>query len=93
MKIAFGTDAGVFIHGRNAKEFEYMTEAGMPPMQAIKAATMVAAEVLGMKEQMGSIEAGKFADIVATGENPLQNIRTLQKMLFVMKDGTVYKNE
>ena len=93
VKIAFGTDAGVFIHGRNAKEFEYMTEVGMPPMQAIKAATMVAADVLGMKEQMGSIEAGKFADIVATGENPLQNIKTLQKMLFVMKDGTVYKNE
>lgn len=93
VKIAFGTDAGVFIHGRNAREFEYMTEVGMPPMQALKAATIVAAEVLGMKEQMGSIEAGKFADLVATGENPLQNIKTLQKMLFVMKDGTVYKNE
>ncbi len=93
VKVAFGTDAGVFVHGKNAKEFEYMVEAGMPPMAAIKSATMVAAEVLGTKEQMGSLEAGKFADIVASNENPLQNIKTLQNITFVMKEGTIYKNQ
>ncbi len=93
VKVAFGTDAGVFVHGKNAKEFEYMVEAGMPPMLAIKSATMVAAEVLGMKDQMGSLEAGKLADIIATSENPLQNIKTLQSVTFVMKEGTVYKNQ
>jgi imidazolonepropionase-like amidohydrolase len=93
VKVAFGTDAGVFVHGKNAKEFEYMVEAGMPPMAAIKSATMVAAEVLGMKDQMGSLEAGKFADIVASNENPLQNIKTLQNVTFVMKEGVVYKNQ
>lgn len=93
VKVAFGTDAGVFVHGKNAKEFEYMVEAGMPPMQAIKSATIVAAEVLGMKDQMGSLETGKCADLVATSENPLQNIKTLQNVVFVMKDGVVYKNQ
>jgi len=92
VKVAFGTDAGVFVHGKNAKEFEYMVEAGMHPMQAIKSATIVASEVLGMKSEMGSLEAGKFADIVATSENPLQNIKTLQNVTFVMKEGVIYKN-
>jgi imidazolonepropionase-like amidohydrolase len=93
VKIAFGTDAGVFPHGKNAKEFEYMVEAGMPPMEAIKSATVVAAEVLGMKEQLGAIEAGKLADMVATDENPLKNIKTLQNVTFVMKDGVIYKQQ
>lgn len=90
VKIAFGTDAGVFPHGENGKEFGYMTEAGMPAMEAIKSATVVAAEVLGMKEKLGTIEAGKLADIVATDENPLRNIKTMEKVSFVMKDGVVY---
>ncbi|MDJ1491631.1 amidohydrolase family protein [Cytophagaceae bacterium DM2B3-1] len=93
VKIAFGTDAGVFLHGKNAKEFEYMVEAGMPAMQAIKCATIIPAEILGMKDQLGSLESGKFADIVATNENPLQNIKTLQNVTFVMKEGVVYKNQ
>lgn len=91
VKIAFGTDAGVFKHGRNAVEFQYMTEAGMPPMEAIKSATMYAAELIGMKDQLGSIEKGKLADIIAVDENPLTNIKTLMTVDFVMKDGIVYK--
>lgn len=91
VKIAFGTDAGVYLHGYNAKEFEYMVEAGMPPMEAIKAATMVNAELLGMKAEIGSVESGKLADLIAVDENPVQNIKTLQNVRFVMKDGKVYK--
>jgi imidazolonepropionase-like amidohydrolase len=91
VKIAFGTDAGVFPHGDNGKEFTYMAEAGMPPLEAIKSATIVAAGILGMSEKIGTIEAGKLADIVSTDENPLQNIKTMEKVSFVMKDGVVYK--
>lgn len=90
VKIAFGTDAGVFPHGENGKEFGYMVEAGMPAMEAIKAATVVAAEVIGMSDKIGTLEAGKLADIVATDENPLRNIKTMEKVSFVMKDGVVY---
>lgn len=90
VKIAFGTDAGVFPHGENGKEFGYMVEAGMPAMEAIKSATTTAAEVLGMKEKLGTVEAGKLADLVATDENPLRNIKTMEKVSFVMKDGVVY---
>ena len=91
VKIAFGTDAGVYPHGMNAKEFEFMVEGGMPPIEAIKAATIVNAELLGMKTQLGSVEMGKFADLIAVDENPLQNIKTLQAVRFVMKEGTIYK--
>lgn len=91
VKIAFGTDAGVFIHGYNAKEFEYMVEAGMPPLEAIKSALMTNAKLLGLDTQIGSIEAGKLADIIAVADNPLQAIKTLQTVLFVMKNGKVYK--
>ncbi|MBO0949024.1 metal-dependent hydrolase family protein [Fibrella forsythiae] len=91
VNIAFGTDAGVYIHGYNAKEFEYMVEAGMPPVEAIRSALMTNAKLLGMDTQIGSIEAGKFADIIAVDENPIQNIKTLQTVRFVMKDGKQYK--
>jgi imidazolonepropionase-like amidohydrolase len=91
VNIAFGTDAGVFIHGYNAKEFEYMVEAGMPPVEAIKAALLTNAKLLKMDTQIGSIETGKFADIIAVDENPIKNIKTLQTVKFVMKDGKVYK--
>lgn len=93
VKIAFGTDAGVFKHGLNAKEFQYMTEAGMPAMEAIQSATIVAATVLDMKSELGSIEAGKFADIIATDGDPLSNVATLMNVSFVMKDGKIYKNK
>jgi imidazolonepropionase-like amidohydrolase len=90
VKIAFGTDAGVFPHGENGKEFGYMVEAGMPAMETIKSATIVAATVLGMSDKVGTIEVGKLADIVATDENPLTNIKTMEKVSFVMKDGIVH---
>lgn len=91
VKIAFGTDAGVFPHGDNGKEFTYMVEAGMPAMEAIKAATIVPAGILGIPDKIGTLEVGKFADIVATDENPLKNIKTMEKVSFVMKEGIVYK--
>jgi imidazolonepropionase-like amidohydrolase len=91
VKIAFGTDAGVFMHGKNGLEFEYMTAVGMPPIAAIRAATVNAADLLGMSDKIGSLEAGKLADLIAVNENPLQNIKTLQQVSFVMKEGRVYK--
>ncbi len=91
VKIAFGTDAGVFKHGKNAIEFQYMTDAGMPAMECLKAATMVAAEVLDMKNEIGSIETGKLADIIATDGNPLNDVKTLMNVTFVMKEGVVFK--
>ncbi|MBL7857659.1 MAG: amidohydrolase family protein [Cyclobacteriaceae bacterium] len=91
VKIAFGTDAGVFPHGENGKEFTYMVEAGMPPIESIKSATVVNAGILGMSDKIGTIEPGKLADIVATDDNPLKNIKTMETVSFVMKDGVVYK--
>ncbi len=91
VKIAFGTDAGVFAHGKNYKEFEYMTEAGMPAMEAIKSATVNAADLLGISDRLGSIEKGKIADIIAVSGDPLKNIQALGAMNFVMKEGVVYK--
>lgn len=92
VKIAFGTDAGVYPHGENGKEFIYMVEAGMPAMETIKAATVVNAGILGMNDRIGTLEAGKLADIVAVDENPLKNISTMAAVSFVMKDGVVYKD-
>lgn len=91
--IAFGTDAGVFRHGRNAVEFQYMVEAGMPPLAAIKSATYHTAKLLGKLDELGTLEAGKIADIIAVAVDPLQDIKALQNVAFVMKDGVVYKNE
>ncbi|MFI5134135.1 MAG: amidohydrolase family protein [Chitinophagales bacterium] len=91
VKIAFGTDAGVYQHGKNWLEFTYMIEAGMTPMDAIKAATISAAELLGVKNQLGSIEAGKIADVVAVDGDPLKDPQVFGKVIFVMKDGVVYK--
>jgi imidazolonepropionase-like amidohydrolase len=91
VKIAFGTDAGVFAHGKNYKEFEYMVEAGMPAMEAIKSATMNAADLLGISDRVGSIENGKSADIIAVNGDPLKDIKVLSSMNFVMKEGVVYK--
>lgn len=92
VKIAFGTDAGVFPHGLNALEFQFMTEVGMSPMEALQSATINAAELLKVSDQLGTIEPGKWADIIAVKENPLENIKTLQNVVFVMKEGFVYKN-
>jgi imidazolonepropionase-like amidohydrolase len=91
VKIAFGTDTGVSIHGYNAYEFQYMVEAGMPAMEAIKSATIIPAEIMGTQKEIGTIEIGKIADIIATDGNPLQDIKMMRKVSFVMKDGVVYK--
>lgn len=93
VKIAFGTDAGVFKHGQNWREFVYMIDSGMPAMEAIKAATLSAAELLGLKDQIGSIEVGKLADIVAVDGDPLKDSQVFAKIVFVMKDGLVYKQQ
>jgi imidazolonepropionase-like amidohydrolase len=91
VKIAFGTDAGVFSHGLNWLEFTYMIESGMSVMDAIKSATIHAAELLGEKERLGSIEAGKLADIVALNGDPFKDPQAFGGVVFVMKDGVVYK--
>lgn len=91
VKIAFGTDAAVYPHGQNAKEFQYMVEAGMPPMFVLQAATTHAAELLKKSKDLGSVEAGKFADVIAVDGNPLDDIARMQHVSFVMKDGVVYK--
>ena len=91
VKIAFGTDAGVFDHGKNGGEFEYMVEVGMPAMEAIQSATITNAKVLGMKSQLGQVTVGYIADIVATDDDPTINISTMTSVSFVMKEGKVYK--
>lgn len=92
VKIAFGTDSGVSAHGDNAKEFQYMVEAGMPPMEAIQSATITSAELLN-NDKIGSIEKGHLADIIAVDGNPIENIQLLQNVTFVMKDGKIYKQQ
>ena len=93
VKIAFGTDSGVSYHGENAKEFRYMVEAGMSPMEAIVSATKTASELLEKEESLGTVEKGKVADIIATECDPLENIDCMEKVVFVMKNGIVYKNK
>jgi imidazolonepropionase-like amidohydrolase len=92
VKIAFGTDAGAFEHGTQAREFRMMVDYGMKPIDAIRAATLRASELLRMEKQIGSIEPGKFADIVAVEGDPLADITALQRVRFVMKAGQVYKS-
>lgn len=91
VRIAFGTDAAVYPHGDNAKEFAVLVRLGMKPLEALRAATTVAAECLGVDDR-GVIEAGKLADIIAVQKNPLEDITTLENVQFVMKGGKVYKN-
>lgn len=92
VKIAFGTDAGVFKHGKNWKEFVYMTEGGMPFLETIKAATWNAADLMGTQATLGSIEKNKLADIIAVEGDPTKNVNQMGNVNFVMKDGVVYKN-
>jgi imidazolonepropionase-like amidohydrolase len=93
VKIAFGTDAGVFPHGKNALEFHYMLQAGMEPWDILRSATVNAAELLGLENQIGRIAPGFAADLVAVKENPLENIRTLEQVTAVMRAGRVFVNE
>jgi len=92
VKIAFGSDAGVYPHGINGKEFRYMNEVGMPVMECIQSATITNANILGMKDSLGQIKQGYIADIVATNDNPMDNISTMENVVFVMKEGVIYKN-
>ncbi len=89
--IAFGTDAGVFPHGENAKEFRYMVAYGWSPMFSIQSATITNAKLLGMEEKIGQIAVGFLADIVASDNDPTKDISTLEKISFVMKNGEIYK--
>jgi imidazolonepropionase-like amidohydrolase len=91
--IAFGTDAGVFPHGTNAGEFRLLTEAGMTPIAALQSATIHAARLLGQERDLGALEAGKLADIIAVRGDPLADIRLLERVDFVMKGGVVYKRD
>jgi len=93
VKIAFGTDAGVSMHGRNADEFELMVKHGMTPAEAVAAATVSAADLLGLSDQVGTIEPGKSADIIAVAGDPLADVTVLKSVGFVMKQGKVYKNQ
>ena len=91
--IAFGTDAGVFKHGANAKEFGYMVAAGMPAIEALRSATLTNAMLLQMSNELGQLKEGFIADIIAVNDNPLQKIETMENVVFVMKEGKVYKKQ
>jgi imidazolonepropionase-like amidohydrolase len=93
VKIALGTDAAVYPHGDNALEFVLLVKDGMTPAQALRSGTSVAADLLALQKKVGSLEAGKAADIVAVPGNPLQDIKLTQDVVFVMKDGQVFRND
>lgn len=93
VKVALGTDAGVYPHGLNGGEFWSMVELGLTPVQALQAGTVNAADLMGWSMDVGSIDAAKYADIVAVEGDPLADVRILQKPVFVMKGGVIYKNE
>ena len=93
VRIAFGTDAGVSKHGRNADEFELMVKHGMTPATAIQAATVNAADLLGIANEVGTLEAGKAADLIAVAGDPLQDVTVLKRVSFVMRGGRVFKEE
>jgi len=92
-KMAFGTDAGVYPHGDNAKQFTKMVEWGMKPIEAIRAATINAADLLGWADKVGALEAGHYADLIAVEGDPLSDVRVLEKVSFVMKGGAVIRND
>jgi imidazolonepropionase-like amidohydrolase len=91
--IALGTDAGVYPHGRNAEEFRQLTLIGMKPAEALRAGTVAGATLLGLVKDLGTLEAGKLADVVAVPGDPLEDVRRAEQVLFVMKEGVVYRND
>jgi imidazolonepropionase-like amidohydrolase len=94
VKVALGTDAAVYPHGLNAHELDvYVNQFGMSPLAALQAGTLNAADLMGWTGKIGSLEAGKWADIIAVSGDPLKDVRILQHVAFVMKSGVVYKNE
>lgn len=92
VKIAFGTDTGVSAHGDNAREFELMVAGGMPPMKTIQSATLTAAQLLKIDDRLGTLEPQKLADVVAVKGNPLNDIKAMHDVVFVMKEGVVFKS-
>jgi imidazolonepropionase-like amidohydrolase len=93
VKIGLGTDAAVYPHGRNVEEFHQMADLGMKPIDALKAGTSMDAELLGLADKLGTLEAGKIADVVAVPGDPVQNIRQTEHVFFVMKEGVIYRND
>jgi imidazolonepropionase-like amidohydrolase len=93
VKIGLGTDAAVYPHGRNNEEFHQMVDLGMKPVDALKAGTAADADLLGLADKIGTLEPGKFADLVAVPGNPIENIRQTEHVFFVMKEGIIYKDE
>jgi imidazolonepropionase-like amidohydrolase len=93
VRVALGTDAGVFPHGLNAREFNAMVKARLSRLAAIQAATVNAADLLGLSDKIGTIQPGKWADIVAVDGDPLEDVRRLETVKFVMKGGKVFKND
>jgi imidazolonepropionase-like amidohydrolase len=93
VKVGFGTDAAVYPHGLNAHEFAVMVKLGLTPMQAIQSATINDADLLGWSDKVGTIEPGKWADIIAVDGDPLADVTTLERVKFVMKGGEVVRNE
>jgi imidazolonepropionase-like amidohydrolase len=92
IKISFGTDAGVFPHGQNAKEFKLMTDLGMPPIDALRTATANDAELLGISQKLGTLEKGKLADVIAMPGDPTRDITATERVSFVMKEGKIIRN-
>jgi imidazolonepropionase-like amidohydrolase len=92
VKVAFGTDAAVYPHGLNGKEFAVYVKLGMTPVQAIQSATLNAADLLGWSDRVGTIEAGKFADMIAVTGDPTKDVTVLERVGFVMKGGKVFKD-
>ena len=92
IKISFGTDAAVFPHGQNAKEFKLMTDLGMTPIDALKSATVTDAELLGISQKVGTLEKGKLADVIAMPGDPTQDITATERVSFVMKEGKIIRN-
>lgn len=93
VRVAFGTDAGVFQHGRNAEEFQLLVEVGLTPARALQAATVDAAALLGLSDRLGALEPGKLADIVAVPGDPLADIRVMERVFFVMKEGVIHRHD
>jgi len=92
VKISFGTDAAVFPHGQNAKEFKLMTDLGMSPLDALKSATASDAELIGISQKLGTLEKGKLADLIAMPGDPTQDITATERVSFVMKEGKIIRN-
>jgi imidazolonepropionase-like amidohydrolase len=93
VKIGLGTDAAVYPHGRNAEEFHQMVDLGMKPIDALRAGTSSDADLLGLREKLGTLEANKIADVVAVPGDPVEDIRLTEKAFFVMKEGVIYRND